>query len=153
MAFPHRCLWVADSGSQRPWKASYGSIIQSGSNQAIWSTDIQFWMCTTGPLLSSHQESWDTPVLSTQKPNGKVLLSLQGFLQHAAWEERPVLGEHVCCCPGCLEPWPGCRAGHDSVHFFGLWPESLSVCFTNSYLESQIRLVKKPAPHGAINVT
>ena len=86
------------------------------------------------------------PVLSTQKPKGKVLLSLQGFLQHAAWEERPVLGE--CCCPGCLELWSVCRAGCDPVHFFGLWPESLPVCFTNSYLESQIRLLKSQLPIG-----
>lgn len=51
---------------------------------------------------------------------------------------------------------PGCRAACDPVHLnydFGLWLESLAVCFTNSYLQSQIRLVKKPAPHGAINVT
>ena len=98
------------------------------------------------PFLSPGKLGPPRPVLSTQKPKGKVLLSLRGVLQHDAWEERPVLGE--CCCPGCLELWPVCRAGCDPVHFFGLWPESLPVCFTNSYLESQIRLLKSQLPMG-----
>lgn len=57
---------------------------------------------------------------------------------------------------GSAESQSFCQAACDPVRLncnFGLWPDSLAVCFTNSYLWSQIRLIKKPAPHGAINVT
>lgn len=85
-----------------------------------------------------------------------LLPRLQGFLQHLPGKRGLSLGSSFSRCPGHAESWPVCRTACDPVCFngdFGLWPESLPVCFTDSYLEPQIRLIKKPAPRGTINVT
>lgn len=105
------------------------------------------------PSRAFHAEpKWDGLSLS---PHG--FLGPRQSLQQASVVRRPVLGEHLC--PVALrsaELKTFCRTVCDLVCLncnFGLWLDALAVCFTNSYLQSQIRLIKKPAPHGAINVT
>lgn len=168
VGFPHRCLLITDSHSQRPRRAGCGLSSMQGREDAgplfhgHLVPDLH-----TGPLPRSSflpQESQAPPGIPMQNQKGKVSCQVPtGF----CGEEEPAgsfcgteafpWGAHLRpAALGSAESQPFCGAVCDPVRLncnSGLWPDSLAVCFTNSYLRSQIRLIKKPAPHGAINDT
>lgn len=162
VGLPHRRLWITDSP-----RGPAGAAINAGQGAGRPSVPL-----TPGFGLAH----WPAPRVLSCPGKDRLLQSfpdrteteglwfgLHRFLGHrrslkpASVEQRPVPGEHLCPpAPGLAASQPFCRAVCDLVCLngnLGLWPDSLAVCFTNSYLQSQIRLIKEPASHGARHVT
>lgn len=130
------------------------AVALGGAPGAFWSSATQPGICTQATPTGTPRTLPCFPCRT--KMGGPLAKSLGKPAAHFP-DREPFLGEHLCpAALGMVGSRSVCRAVRDPVCLncnLGLWPESLAVCFTNSHLQSQIRLIKKPAPNGAINVT